>query len=263
MNDTTNNECEAIGKTPKENVPVVSIDTTDGKKKLIGIYGLQNKIKPEKWYVGQSVDVDYRWSQYAKLNVRSQPKLKRALLKYGYDAFEKVILEECADEKETLDQREDYWIVQKDSIKNGYNCRRGGSRGRHSDETRKLLSEIAKKRTYSVATRQKMSATRTGMKHSETSKQKRREKLSGENNPMFGKVVTTERREHQSKMLKGRFCGELHPNYGKHWSAEVRRRMSEAHRKPSTSTTPTDKSIGPIETESNETIPSPIGSTAV
>jgi len=258
-----NNGCEAIGEMSNGNVPTVSNDTTDGKKKLVGIYGLQNKVKPEKWYVGQSNDITYRWNQYKNLCLSHQPKLRRAILKYGWDSFATVLLEQCEPIQDVLDAREDHWIKTKNSIKNGYNCRGGGSRGKLAESTKRKLTKLATGRRHSEETKRKMSLRQISRKHSKTSKQKRREKLSGENNPMFGKVVTSERREHQSKMLKGRFCGELHPNYGKHWSVEVRRRMSEAHRKPSTSTTPTDKSIGPIETESNEIIPSPIGSTAV
>lgn len=45
---------------------------------------------------------------------------------------------------------------------------------------------------------------------------------------VVGLVVTDERREKQSKALKGRFVGELHPMYGKKLSDDVRRKMSES-----------------------------------
>jgi group I intron endonuclease len=86
-----------------------------------GIYGLQNKLKPTRWYVGQSKDIEHRWNRHYKhLHCKTQPKIYRALKRYGYDNFEKVILEECP--IELLNEREAYWATVKNSIEKGYNC---------------------------------------------------------------------------------------------------------------------------------------------
>jgi group I intron endonuclease len=108
---------------------------------VAGIYGLYNTLTG-KWYVGQSVGIFNRWNiAYKGLRCKSQVKIYRALLKYGYEAFEKVVLETCDDVDWILDYREMYWMRHLDSVKNGYNLKSGGSRGKHSDESRRKLSD--------------------------------------------------------------------------------------------------------------------------
>lgn len=136
-------ECEATGKISIKNVEQPSTDTTG--KKIVGIYGLQNKLDPNKWYVGQSVDILSRWAKYKSLRCKSQRKWFAALSKYGYDGFTPVILETCNVSK--LDEREIYWIGQMDSVINGYNIKLGGNRKEHSNET---IALIRKKRANQV-----------------------------------------------------------------------------------------------------------------
>jgi group I intron endonuclease len=130
VNDTTNKECEATGDTLTKNEPTVSTDTTP--RKVVGIYGLQNKIKPDKWNVGQSWDIYSRWrKEYKNTKCKHQHKLYNALMKYGYDGFNKVILEELTDPtQQFMDDRENYWIKFYNSIENGYNIRESGSHGK-------------------------------------------------------------------------------------------------------------------------------------
>jgi|688.fasta_scaffold36656_10 group I intron endonuclease len=116
------------------------------KKECVGIYGLKNKING-KWYVGQSVrSITDRWSSYKNLQCDSQPKLFNAIVKYGYENFEKIILEECEADQSILDSREDYWIRYHNSVENGYNCRYGGANGSFSDETKQKVKDGCKKR---------------------------------------------------------------------------------------------------------------------
>lgn len=51
------------------------------------------------------------------------------------------ILEECLD-KETLDLAECKWINKFNSIENGFNLQTGGSNGKHSEETKLIMSKI-------------------------------------------------------------------------------------------------------------------------
>ena len=91
-----------------------------------GIYGIHNLIN-DKWYVGQSVNIRTRWNAHRSLLARNEKEsihLLRAWNKYGPDAFEWVILEKCSPEE--LDDREIFWIKQKDSYRNGYNRTVGG-----------------------------------------------------------------------------------------------------------------------------------------
>jgi group I intron endonuclease len=110
-----------------------------------GIYGLQNKLKPEKWNIGQTArPFEVRWNDYRTFKCKRQPKIYNALLKYGYDGFNKVILEVCdPNNQKQLDEREDYWIKFYDSIEKGYNVLRGGGH-RHSKESKEKISAIQK-----------------------------------------------------------------------------------------------------------------------
>ena len=125
-----------------------------------GIYGLRSKTTG-KWYIGQSLNIKARWNKYKKLNCKSQGKLLRALTKYGYDDFEKIVLESNSSEQFKLDEREIYWIEHYDAIANGYNIRAGGSRGKFSEESRKKMSEAPRPR-HSLETRAKISAGNKG-----------------------------------------------------------------------------------------------------
>lgn len=206
MNEIDSTECVVIGNIEAEKSLPLSSDITP--KKIVGIYGLQNKLKPEKWYVGQSIDIYDRWTNYNQIKCKSQIKIYRALLKYGVENFKKIILEECAEDKDLLDSRETYWIIRHDSIKNGYNIKGGGSHGRHSDETKLKMSMSARNRPpMSEKTRKKISALLTGKKRS------------------------PEVRERMSQAAKN-ICPETRKNMaiaqiGKKHSAETRRKLSE------------------------------------
>ncbi len=156
-------------------------------EKRVGIYGLRNTING-KWYVGQSVNVHKRWTEYSNYLCPRQPKLFNALKKYGYDTFEKILLEECDNVDWILDYREMYWIRYLGSFIHGYNCTEGGGgmRGRKMPaaerETRRQKAlgrklsaatiEKLKNRVISNDTRKKMQISATGRTHSEYTKQK-------------------------------------------------------------------------------------------
>lgn len=136
MQTTEQNQSDTTSETKKKSL----------NAKCCGIYGLKNKTNG-KWYVGQSTrSIADRWSSYKNLKCDSQPKLLNAIVKYGYDKFEKIILENCPAEQSILDSREDYWIRFYDSVENGYNCRYGGANGTFSDEAKQKVKDGCKKR---------------------------------------------------------------------------------------------------------------------
>lgn len=93
---------------------------------MTGIYGIHNTIT-DTWYVGQSLDIKNRWYQHKQAlrhNTHPNNHLQRSYLKYGEDAFEWYILEECDATK--LNNREMFWINEKDSFYDGYNQTLGG-----------------------------------------------------------------------------------------------------------------------------------------
>ncbi len=146
---------------------ITETERKSAKKICSGIYGLRNRMN-NKWYVGQSMtNIEDRWSKYRRMACKSQKKLILALEKYGYENFDKVVLESCPPDIEILNSREDYWIDYHDSINNGYNIRRAGSRGKFSVESREKMSvaHIGKSNgPQSMLHRRRISIAKTGKK---------------------------------------------------------------------------------------------------
>ncbi len=91
--------------------------------KICGIYSWTNTINGKK-YIGESKNIDTRWikhEQNAKLGIRS--KFYNALRKYGSNIFVKEILELCDKDSDKMYmlEREKFYMLKFDSVKNGYN----------------------------------------------------------------------------------------------------------------------------------------------
>jgi hypothetical protein len=84
-----------------------------------GIYKLTSP--NGKCYIGQSVNIERRLPRYKRLKCSNQPRIYRALKKYGVNNFKYEVIEEC--DRSMLTDRENYYMKLYDSIKNGYNCR--------------------------------------------------------------------------------------------------------------------------------------------
>lgn len=142
---------------------------------MIGVYKITNKINNDS-YIGSSKDIKYRWRKHIKNSDNSNSKeyeypICRAIRKYGVDNFDFKILEEHNDyNQEYLIEREihHYWLNNHEynqmvpalvPIYNPSNEERLERSQKytgegnpfygktHSEETRKLLSELAKQRT--------------------------------------------------------------------------------------------------------------------
>ena len=89
------------------------------------IYLHKNKVNG-KCYIGQTFQKpNERWKNGN--GYRNQPKFYNAILKYGWDNFEHIILEQNLSE-DIIDEREKYWIDYYKSFlpENGYNLTLGG-----------------------------------------------------------------------------------------------------------------------------------------
>lgn len=119
---------------------------------MIGIYKITNKING-KIYIGQSVDIFYRWKAHSKCLGKSEYPLYNDMEKYGIENFTFEILELCT--KENLSDRERYYIEKFNSYiyyenSNGYNITLGGygTEGyKHDEERKKKISLASKKRS--------------------------------------------------------------------------------------------------------------------
>jgi hypothetical protein len=182
-----------------------------------------------------------------------------AIIKYGWDAFKKEILIKGLTLEEA-NKAETSLILQKQSLApNGYNLNTGGDKKLPSEETKKKMSESAKKvkrRPLSDVTKARISASEKGKKVSEETRMKLSEaakalcmedqdkikklceaaKLvnTGKKRPLglmkklqehnTGRKNSKETKLKMSLAAKGRTAH----NKGKPWSEETKLKMSEA-----------------------------------
>ena len=137
-----------------------------------------------KSYIGQSVDLVDRHREFVRFDqYYAGHRINNARKKYNNESdWEYKVLEYC--EPSELNEREIYYIALYDTYHNGYNQCIGGSTTlgfKFTDEQKK-----------------KLSIALTGKKQSEETKQKKREKESGINNPFYGKKHDYETRKKMS-----------------------------------------------------------------
>lgn len=75
-----------------------------------GIYKILNKIT-EKFYIGSAVNFKARWTQHKsklRLNVHPNKYLQASWNLHGSDAFEFIVMEECAIEE--IPAKEQFWL---------------------------------------------------------------------------------------------------------------------------------------------------------
>ena len=90
---------------------------------MIGIYKIENIIN-NKVYIGSSNNIERRWKEHIRLlnnNEHHSIKLQRAWNKYGENAFEFSVLEEC--DADRLLYLEQYYIDKFGSSFEGYNSK--------------------------------------------------------------------------------------------------------------------------------------------
>ncbi len=158
---------------------------------ICGIYAIRNVLNG-KMYVGQSVNIRDRWRSHRKQLGRGRRSyLYSAMRKHGLENFEFIVLEQC--DPTVLNERELYWMEHYACRTQGYNVIPAGQTGRvmddrareaiaatlrgrsrpaevvekvrqamlgkrHTEDTRRLLSEITRGRAVSEETRRKLSA---------------------------------------------------------------------------------------------------------
>lgn len=116
-----------------------------------------------KVYIGQTVQsVDKRWKQHVDAAHREYKDhckvLNRSIRKYGSKHFTVEILEEC--KNEDLDTKEQEYIQKHNTmVPHGMNIKCGGKSGKHSEETKHMISNSLLGRLVTMETRQKLSST--------------------------------------------------------------------------------------------------------
>lgn len=163
---------------------------------MIGIYKITNP--KGRIYIGQSIDIEKRFYKYKKLDCKTQIKLYRSILKYGYYNHVFEVIEECKISE--LNEKERYYqdllII---NLKNSLNClltKTTDKSGLMSKESRLKMSKsrtglkrskefiekirlINTGKKFSIESRLKMSIAQTGKKQSSETKIKKSNSLKG------------------------------------------------------------------------------------
>lgn len=156
---------------------------------MVGIYKI---VSPSgKVYIGQSWDIERRFSTYKKVLCSDQPRLYNSFLKYGVENHKFEVIHELPEDVEQciLDTYEILYISQHKTCNyEMLNLQEGGSNGKHDDASKQKIREKLSGRIVSEETRNK---------------------LKGSNNPMFGK------------------SGSKNPFYGKTHSERTKQLIKE------------------------------------
>ena len=214
---------------------------------MIGIYCFRNKVNG-KVYIGKSLDLDRRIKDHYYLlhNNLETSRFQKDFDVYGYSNFEISILEECT--KEELNNKEVYWISFYDARnpEKGYNKAKGGEGGcghPHSLESRRKISEAAKRQHQSMTPEQRakiseaISKAGKGRKMTpeqckKTSERVKRswqdpERRVKQSKALTGTHRTPEQRQKMSESLKKRIAEGKH-DLTSYRTDEYRQKMSEA-----------------------------------
>jgi len=147
-------------------------------------------------YIGQSIYSEEVRTR-GHLKSKDSTYFHQAIRKYGWENFTTDILHENIDSM-YLDDWEMYYISIYETFgRNGFNLTAGGRGIR-------------------------------GYKHTETHKTYLSGRMSGVNNPFFGRIHTNKTR----RMISESRIGEKNPNFGKSHSEEHRKKIGERHLKP-------------------------------
>lgn len=161
---------------------------------------LATNIVNGKQYVGQTVrTLDRRRNQHYSDAKRQTCNIifHNAIRKYGENAFIWEVVKEYNDVT-ILDEAEKRCIALLNTLSpNGYNLMTGGSNGTHSEETKRKMSEAlsGKKNPNYGKDLSGVNAPNYGRKFSEETKAKHREAHAGSKNGMFGKKHSKETKQ--------------------------------------------------------------------
>lgn len=169
-----------------------------------------------KSYIGQTTkSMEARWAEH-KLD-KHKTKFHMALSKYNEKYWTHKVLA-YASNKEDLDCMEVFFIEKYDTVNSGYNLKSGGSYGKHTEESKALMS---KNRSgigapHTETSRKKISIALTGRKLSEKHKENISKSKSGRRWTMK-----------QICALRDKFSGSKNPNWGKKTKKSSIKKMRE------------------------------------
>ena len=178
---------------------------------MVGIYKITN---PQgKVYIGQSSNIENRFKYYKRLACKKQCKLYNSLQKYKPENHIFEVIEEC--NIIYLNQREEFWIKQYNSVKNGLNLCYGGEGGGNKSLETKIKMRISHKgKQHNIETKEKISKSK---KYHPMYDYKWKEKIK---NSLIGRKITWADKISKSK------TGHPSSFLGKQHTKETKEKMS-------------------------------------
>lgn len=124
------------------------------------LYEHRNKINGKR-YIGitSQSNPNKRW-QNGK-GYANQPKFYNAIIKYGWDNFEHNIIASNLSE-DIVSSLEKIYIKRYNTISNGYNCDKGGTKTCHSQATKQKIANANRNRVITDIMRENMSKGQLG-----------------------------------------------------------------------------------------------------
>lgn len=201
---------------------------------MTGIYKITSP--SGKVYIGQSWDIPNRWRQYRNGETKNQRLLNRSFKKHGIKSHKFEVIHQLPIDvtQYILDIYEILYMESYGVAITLLNIKRGGSRGKHSAETRKIMSELATGKTHTEETKQKIRDAKKGVltseKAAEMAKLRKGIPLTEQHRRNIseaqkGKPVPM---EHIMKMVEAR-KGKPGPRTGSNCSEETKQKLRDAN----------------------------------
>lgn len=202
----------------------------------VGIYKITSP--NNKVYIGQSWDLNDREGDYRRLECPHQRKLHNSIIKYGWEAHQFKVIMYVSENvtQQMFDEIEQHYMDYYRKL--GFelmNIREAGSRGKHSEETKRKIGDAHRGKKVSPDSIEKMKASKANpsdeIRANLSSAQKKlwsdpeyRKKMSDAHK---GYVFTE---EHLENMRKSARRGADHHTYGKEMPQETRDKISQSTR---------------------------------
>lgn len=203
----------------------VYVHTSPNNKKYVGI--TQQNPPSKRWRQGAS---SYRKNDY----------FCKAIKKYGWSNFKhEIIFQNLTKQEAEMFEIEIIKHLKSTDRNFGYNISNGGNcKGTHCKESKIKISKsrLGKYsginhplfgKTLSTETKNKISKSHIGFKHTEASKEKMSINRSGEKHFMYGKKHLEATKQKISNSHKGKMLGQNNGMFGKKHSEESKNKMSK------------------------------------
>jgi group I intron endonuclease len=170
-----------------------------------------------KIYVGRTINYRKRYNSYNLYKGKEQTKLKRSILKYGFEAHNMTVVLRC--DVFELNFWEAFYIKLFDTFdgKFGLNLTSGGDCFLKSEETKKRIGESNKGRVISEEARKRASVTQKSL-HSSLTKEEKEQRALALSKALKGKPKS----EEWKKKAAASKIGKKREPFSEEWMSKLR-----------------------------------------